>query len=99
LIILINLLALAGSLVCCIGPMLLVPVNLAVNAVAYRRVFPDLGLDDPLRRYRPDELGPDQEGEPVPEVLPAPEAPSTGIQESRALGVEPHTPPSENAGI
>ena len=42
-LLLLEVLSLAASLLCCVGPILELPVNLAMLAVAYRQVFPQRG--------------------------------------------------------
>ncbi len=61
---------LAASLVCCIGPILVMPLDLAMVAIAYRQVFPP---DDPLAAFEPDAPSEDD----APASIPAP---SEGIK-------------------
>ncbi len=58
---------LAASLFCCVGPILVMPLDLAMVAIAYRQVF---AADDPLAAFPADE--------PPDDDAPAP-APSEGI--------------------
>jgi uncharacterized membrane protein len=56
-------LALASSLLCCVGQILELPVNVAMMALAYRQVFPQRDALARFDRYdEPDDDSPRQSG-------------------------------------
>jgi len=61
-LVLIEVLGLVSSLLCCIGPILELPLNVAMYAVAYRQVFPE---DDRLRELERFSDEDDDEPRPV----------------------------------
>ena len=70
------LIELAAACVCCIGPILIAPLNVAIVAIAYRQVFVD---DDPFADFHT-ESPPDDDS---PNRLPAPSESITAIPGER----------------